>query len=33
MVEGIFKGLAKALDQACQIDNRVPGIPSSKGTL
>ncbi len=33
MAEGIFKGLAKALDQACQIDSRVPGIPSSKGTL
>jgi imidazoleglycerol-phosphate dehydratase len=33
MVEGIFKGLAKALDQSCQIDNRVAGIPSSKGTL
>ena len=33
MAEGIFKGLAKALDQACQIDSRVPGIPSSKGML
>jgi len=33
MAEGIFKGLAKALDQACQIDGRVGGIPSSKGTL
>lgn len=33
MAEGIFKGLAKALDQACQIDSRVSGIPSSKGTL
>jgi imidazoleglycerol-phosphate dehydratase len=33
MAEGIFKGLAKALDQACQIDSRVGGIPSSKGTL
>lgn len=33
MAEGIFKGLAKVLDQACQIDSRVPGIPSSKGTL
>jgi imidazoleglycerol-phosphate dehydratase len=33
MAEAIFKGLAKALDQACQIDCRVPGIPSSKGTL
>lgn len=33
MAEGIFKGLARALDQACQIDRRVSGIPSSKGTL
>jgi imidazoleglycerol-phosphate dehydratase len=33
MVEGIFKALAKALDQACRIDSRVGGIPSSKGTL
>ena len=33
MAEGIFKGLAKALDQSCQIDSRVRGIPSSKGTL
>jgi imidazoleglycerol-phosphate dehydratase len=33
MAEGIFKGLAKALDQSCQIDSRVGGIPSSKGRL
>jgi imidazoleglycerol-phosphate dehydratase len=33
MIEGIFKGLAKALDQSCQIDRRVGGIPSSKGSL
>ena len=33
MAEGIFKGLAKALDQSCQIDRRVEGIPSSKGAL
>jgi imidazoleglycerol-phosphate dehydratase len=33
MAEGIFKGLARALDQSCQIDSRVGGIPSSKGTL
>lgn len=33
MAEAIFKGLAKALDQACQRDGRVGGIPSSKGTL
>ena len=31
--EAIFKALAKAIDQACQIDPRVQGIPSTKGTL
>ena len=33
MAEGIFKGLAKALDQSCQIDSRLGGVPSSKGAL
>jgi imidazoleglycerol-phosphate dehydratase len=33
MAEGIFKGLAKTLDQACQLDSRVKGVPSSKGDL
>ncbi|MEI9895503.1 MAG: imidazoleglycerol-phosphate dehydratase HisB [Chthoniobacter sp.] len=33
MCEAVFKGLAKAVDQACQIDARVEGIPSTKGTL
>ena len=33
MAESVFKGLAKAVDQACQIDPRVTGIPSTKGTL
>jgi len=33
MAESIFKGLAKAIDQACQIDPRVTGIPSTKGIL
>ncbi len=33
MAEAIFKGLARALDQSCQKDGRVTGIPSSKGTL
>lgn len=33
MCEAVFKGLAKAIDQACQIDARVEGIPSTKGTL
>ena len=33
MAESVFKGLAKAVDQACQIDPRVTGIPSTKGIL
>lgn len=33
MAEAVFKGLAKAVDQACQIDPRVQGIPSTKGSL
>ena len=31
--EAVFKGLAKAVDQACRIDPRVTGVPSTKGTL
>ena len=33
MAESVFKGLAKAIDQACQIDPRVQGVPSTKGVL
>ncbi len=33
MAEAIFKGLAKAVDTACQIDPRVEGVPSTKGIL
>jgi imidazoleglycerol-phosphate dehydratase len=33
ITEAIFKGLAKSLDQACQMDARVAGVPSSKGAL
>lgn len=33
MAEALFKGLAKAVDQACQNDPRVEGIPSTKGSL
>lgn len=33
MAEAIFKGLAKAVDAACQRDPRVTGIPSTKGVL
>jgi imidazoleglycerol-phosphate dehydratase len=33
IMEAIFKGLAKALDQATTIDERVTGVPSTKGRL
>ena len=33
MAEGIFKSLARALDQATSVDSRVQGIPSTKGVL
>ncbi|HEX8310810.1 MAG TPA: imidazoleglycerol-phosphate dehydratase HisB [Chthoniobacteraceae bacterium] len=33
MAESVFKGLARAVDQACQLDPRVHGVPSTKGTL
>lgn len=33
VVEGVFKALARALDRATQIDPRVRGIPSTKGSL
>jgi imidazoleglycerol-phosphate dehydratase len=33
MAEAIFKGLARAVDEACQLDPRVEGIPSTKGSL
>jgi imidazoleglycerol-phosphate dehydratase len=33
VVEAIFKALAKAIDQACQRDSRVKGLPSTKGRL
>jgi imidazoleglycerol-phosphate dehydratase len=33
MCEAVFKGLAKAVDQACQLDPRVEGVPSTKGSL
>ena len=31
--EAVFKGLAKAIDQACRLDARVTGVPSTKGSL
>lgn len=33
MAEGIFKSLARALDEATRVDPRVRGIPSTKGVL
>lgn len=33
MAEAIFKGLAKAVDQACRKDPRVLDVPSTKGIL
>ena len=33
MAEGVFKALARALDQATQRDSRVQGVPSTKGVL
>ncbi len=33
LAEAIFKALARALDAATQIDSRVQGVPSTKGTL
>ncbi len=33
LAEALFKGLARALDTACQIDPRVSGVPSTKGVL
>ncbi len=33
IIEGVFKATAKALDAATQIDPRVKGIPSTKGSL
>ena len=33
IIEAIFKALARALDDAVQIDPRVQGVPSTKGLL
>jgi imidazoleglycerol-phosphate dehydratase len=33
IIEAIFKGAARALRQAIEIDPRMPGIPSTKGVL
>lgn len=33
IIEGAFKAFAKALDEAVQIDERISGVLSTKGTL
>ena len=33
VIESIFKAFARAMDQAVTIDERITGVPSSKGTL
>ncbi|TWI60005.1 imidazoleglycerol-phosphate dehydratase HisB [Halalkalibacter nanhaiisediminis] len=33
MIEAVFKALARALDEATSIDDRVKGVPSTKGLL
>ena len=33
IMEAVFKALAKALDQAAALDERVSGVPSTKGRL
>lgn len=33
IIEGVFKATARALDRATQIDSRVRGVPSTKGSL
>lgn len=33
IIESIFKGFGRALDQASSLNDRIDGIPSTKGTL
>ncbi len=33
ILESIFKGLAKALEQATRLDQRISGVLSTKGSL
>ena len=33
LIEGVFKGVARAMEQALRLDPRVKGIPSTKGML
>ncbi|GJQ64084.1 MAG: hypothetical protein SCALA702_31370 [Melioribacteraceae bacterium] len=32
-IESIFKGFAKCINEACRLDERVAGLPSTKGLL
>ncbi|RJQ33011.1 MAG: imidazoleglycerol-phosphate dehydratase HisB [Actinobacteria bacterium] len=33
MIEAIFKAMARAMDMATQIDERIEGVPSTKGSM
>jgi imidazoleglycerol-phosphate dehydratase len=33
IIEGVFKATARALRQAVELDARMPGVPSTKGSL
>ena len=33
IIEAVFKATARAMDIATQIDSRVRGVPSTKGSL
>jgi imidazoleglycerol-phosphate dehydratase len=33
IIEAVFKALARALDNATQVDGRITGVPSTKGVL
>ncbi len=33
IIEAAFKAFAKALDEACSVDNRIQGVLSTKGTI
>ena len=33
IIEGMFKAFAKALDEACQKDDRIKSVLSTKGSL
>ncbi|HLS09080.1 MAG TPA: imidazoleglycerol-phosphate dehydratase, partial [Lentibacillus sp.] len=33
IIESIFKGFGRVLDQAASLNDRIEGIPSTKGSL